>query len=233
LPECIRVWAPDGPSVALGELGSEKLHEKRNVLDAIPQWRDAQFDHIEAIVEILAEAAFRDFTLQVAVRGSNDLDVDWDGVEGTHRANLALLQHAQKFGLEIKWQFANFVKKHDTAVGGAEDAEGTSGGTCKCAFLIPEQLTLGEAWRQSCTVHREKRLGSSHTRCMDQIGPDLFARARFTGNQSRTLYFRNAIDVLYQLSDGRIAAEHPFGSCLGRADWAGTLRVRQLHGDFL
>ena len=56
----------------------EILHEKRNILRTIPQGRQIQRQHRQAVVEVLAkQVRFHEFR-QVFVRGRDDADVDLD-----------------------------------------------------------------------------------------------------------------------------------------------------------
>ena len=53
----------------------EVLDEHRDVVAALAQRRDADRDHVEAVVQVLLEAAVGDHLLQVAVGGGDDADV--------------------------------------------------------------------------------------------------------------------------------------------------------------
>ncbi len=77
----------------------EVLGEQRNVLAPRGQRGDAHLDHVEAVVEVLAEAALLHLALQVLVGGGDEPHVDLDGLGAAEPLDLALLQHAQQLHL--------------------------------------------------------------------------------------------------------------------------------------
>src|SRR5690349_17070625 len=81
----VGVWLPGWTVVTLGELLREELDELGNVFNAIAQRGNAQLDHVQAVVEILAEAAFGDFVFEIAVRRGDDLHVDRHRMRRTDR----------------------------------------------------------------------------------------------------------------------------------------------------
>jgi hypothetical protein len=91
--------------------------QQRNILAALAQWRDAQADHIQTVIEILAKTALLDHGGQLAVGGSEDADVDGNTVRRTHGPDLLLLQSAQQLRLQVEGQFSDFVEKDGSALG--------------------------------------------------------------------------------------------------------------------
>ena len=67
---------------ALEEVGGEE----RDVLAALAERRDADADHVEPVVEVLAEAPLRDRAAEVLVRRGDDADVHLDGRRSRRRA---------------------------------------------------------------------------------------------------------------------------------------------------
>ena len=61
-----------------GEPAEEVLGEQRDVLAALAQRRDPHLDHVEPVVEVLAEGAARDLGLEIAVGRGDHADVDLD-----------------------------------------------------------------------------------------------------------------------------------------------------------
>src|SRR4051812_24143000 len=61
---------------AAGILLCEMPHQKRNVFAALAQGRDSYRKYVEAIVQVVAEAALAHKLQQIAIRGSNDPYVD-------------------------------------------------------------------------------------------------------------------------------------------------------------
>ena len=65
------------------------LDQWRNLLAAFAERRNCEADHVQAVEEILAEAAFGDEAFDVGVRRGDDADVDLDRVRLAERMDLA------------------------------------------------------------------------------------------------------------------------------------------------
>ena len=68
----------DGVPGPLLDLPDEKLDELRYVLAALGEPRHAQRHDVEAMIEVLAETAFRHLALEIAACGGNDADIHGD-----------------------------------------------------------------------------------------------------------------------------------------------------------
>ena len=69
-----------GATVLRAKLLEEFLDEKRDVFLAVAQWRNEKRDDVQAIEEIFAKVAASDLFLKILVGGSDDANVDVDGV---------------------------------------------------------------------------------------------------------------------------------------------------------
>ena len=70
--------APDLLGFERGKTLNEMLDQKRDIAGALAQGRDMQREHVDAVIEILAERAFPDHLEEVAVGCGNQADVDVD-----------------------------------------------------------------------------------------------------------------------------------------------------------
>ena len=104
------------------ELLDERLHQERNVLDALAQRREVHGDHVQAVVEILAERSLLHHLRQVGVGRGDDADVDLDRARIANALELALLQHAQHLHLQRHRHRPDFVEEERAAVGLFETA---------------------------------------------------------------------------------------------------------------
>ncbi len=76
------------------QLAQEMAGQGRDVLAAIAERRDPQHDDLQAIIEILAEAALADQGGEVAVGGGDDAHVDDLGPLLAEREHFAVLEEA-------------------------------------------------------------------------------------------------------------------------------------------
>jgi hypothetical protein len=111
--------AATGPLGLLGEHGGAQEGE---VVEALAQRGEAQREHVEAVVEIFAEAALGDRAGEVDVGGGEDADVDADGPVAADGLEGALLQDAQELGLGVDGELADLVEEEGAAVGHLEPA---------------------------------------------------------------------------------------------------------------
>ena len=72
----------------------------RGVSNEAMQRREDDGEHVQAVVEILAEAPFLDFVLEIAIRGGNDANVDLDVRHAADTLEGLLLEEPQQLGLQ-------------------------------------------------------------------------------------------------------------------------------------
>ena len=83
----------------LAQLLQELLGKQRHIVEAVPQRRQQNVEHLQAVVQVLSEIASLDRLLQVAVRRSNDAHVRFLRADPAEPLELALLEHTQELGL--------------------------------------------------------------------------------------------------------------------------------------
>ena len=76
------------------------MGQQRDVAGALAQRRQLDRDHVDAVVELLAELPLGDGLAQVAVRRRHDAHVHVDERGAADAADLPLLQRAQELDLE-------------------------------------------------------------------------------------------------------------------------------------
>ncbi len=76
-------------------LTEKPLDQQRDIFSALTQRRQLDGDDIQAVIEILAEAALSDAGLEITMRGSEDTDVDADGGGAADSLELSFLQYTK------------------------------------------------------------------------------------------------------------------------------------------
>jgi hypothetical protein len=89
----------------------EVIGQKRHVIHPLPQRRDVDREHVEPVVEILAETPRPHRLLEVPVRGGDDAHVHLADGGVAHTLDLALLEDAQQPRLERRRHVADLVEK--------------------------------------------------------------------------------------------------------------------------
>ncbi len=98
------------------------LGEQRNVFAAGAQRRQVDGDDVEAVEEILAEAAVAHRLAQIDVGGGEDAHVHLDLLNAAEMHEALVLQHAQDLGLRVHAHGGDFVEEERAAVGDFEEA---------------------------------------------------------------------------------------------------------------
>ena len=96
--------------------------QEEDVVSPVLKRRDGDLDHVQAIVEVLPEAAFLDQAEEVLVRRGEDPHVDFPGLSGADHADFLLLQHPQELDLHGEAGLADLVQEDRAAVRGLEEA---------------------------------------------------------------------------------------------------------------
>ena len=111
---------------------------------------------VEAEVQVVAEAAARHVGLEVAVARRDDPDIDLDRLAAADAVDLALLDRAQKLGLEAGIHFADLVEQQRAAVGLFELADTPRHGAGEGAFFVAEQLRFQKGLGDRRAVDRHQ-----------------------------------------------------------------------------
>ena len=123
----------------LGVLREERLRDDEHVVAALAQRRQVDVDDVEAVVEVLAEAARADLLLEDAVGRGDDADVDLLGLAVADAEDDALLQRAQELHLQVERQLADLVEEERALVGRPGTCRGaTRSAPVKAPFTWPK-----------------------------------------------------------------------------------------------
>ena len=93
-----------------------------DVLPPLAERRRVQADHVEPVVQVLAEPPRLDQGLEVLVGRGHDPDVDADRLRAADALERHLLEHAEQLGLDLQVDVADLVEEQRAAVGLLEPA---------------------------------------------------------------------------------------------------------------
>ena len=115
-------------------------------------------DDVEAVEEVLAEAAGADGVFEVGVGGGDDADVDGQRAGLAERRDFARLEEAEQLRLEVEAELADFVEEEGAVAGGADQAELVAVGAGEGAAAVAEQLAFEQVAGDGGAVERDERL---------------------------------------------------------------------------
>src|SRR5262245_51189447 len=170
--------------VSRTKLAEEIFGQGANILRPLAKRRNANRNDAQAVIQIFAELVLRDQVCEVAVRCGNDPHRNADRLFAADSLELALLQHAQQFGLRRFVQIANLVQENAAAVGEFKLSSARRSGAGESAFLVTEEFTLQKLGGNRGAVDLYKRTAGKRTLSMDVRCEKLFAAAGFTEQQN-------------------------------------------------
>src|SRR5713101_6884303 len=162
----------------------EEMREQRgNIFAAVAQRRQLQMNDVEAVIEILAEAALADEGQEIDVRGGDDAHVDFDLFGAAEAHELALLNDAEELGLRFGAYGGDFVEEDGALVGNFEEPFLRSDRAGESAFDVAEKLGLEEVDGNGAGVNGNEGFVGARGGGMNGLGDELFASAAFAADQ--------------------------------------------------
>ncbi len=83
----------------------------REILEALPQWRNRQRNRIQSVIEIPPEITLLDRVLEVPVRRGHDSDIGCDLAAASDSSIGSFLEETQKLRLQIEGHVAHLVEQ--------------------------------------------------------------------------------------------------------------------------
>ena len=161
------------------------VRERRDVLAALAQRRQADRKDAQAVVQILPEPSRLDLVLEATVRRRDHAHVDGPGAGVADGPDLALLEHAQELRLERAARLADLVEEERAAVGDVEEALPVGDGAGEGAAAVAEELALEDALGERRTVDRHEEPVAPVARRVDGARDELLAGAGFALDEHR------------------------------------------------
>ena len=194
--------------VLLGAIVGKLAEKEEDILVAVAQGRDFDRHRVQSVIQVLAELALRDGLLQIHVRRCHDTHVGLLHLGRTDLDKLATLQDTEQAGLRGQREFACLVKEDGTAVGHFEIALAVGQGAGEGAFLVPEQLRVDGALRDSSAIDRDILSMLTRTELVDNLREDFLTDTTLARNQNRQIggsHLQSYVDSAVQ---SRAVANH-------------------------
>ena len=168
-----------------GRLAQEILRQQRDVLAPFAQRRQTQADHVQAVEQVFTEQSLAHPFFQILVGGGNHAHVGLDRSMAAHAVKLSVGQDPQQAGLQLGRHVTDFVQEQRAAFGLFKPAATPGLGAGKRPSLVAEQLAFQQVARNGGGIDGDKGFGRAGRMAVQGLGNQLFARARFTGDQDR------------------------------------------------
>ena len=179
------------------------FREQSHVFGPLAQRRDVQPHDVQAVEQILAEAAGPHVVLEPAVGRRDDPHVDLPRARAADHRDGLLLHEPQQPRLHVEGQLADLVEEHGAAVGHREPAGGPLLGAGECAALVAEELRVDERGGNGAAVHDHEGLGAPATQLVQGLRQHLLAGAALAGDQHGRVGGRHAPGAHEQIGHRR------------------------------
>ncbi len=152
------------------------LHQQGNVFPPFAQWGNPNREHIQPVEKIGAELLLLHQSTEVSIGGGDQARVRREGARTSQAFELALLQDAQQFGLQLERNLADLVQEDGSAIGQLKAADALRDGAGESAALMSEEFTFQQSGRNGGTVQLDEGTGMPRAEVMQSTGDQLFAR---------------------------------------------------------
>jgi hypothetical protein len=167
------------------ELAHEMIGKEQHVLAPLAERGQMNPEHRDTIVQVFAEPALGDRTLEVAVGGGNETDVGLERRSAADPLVLPFLQDAKQLGLHGRRELADLVEEERAAGRELEAPSLELVGPGEGAALVAEELRLDQRLWQRRAVERDEATRGPRAGVMDRPGQDFLAGAALAGEEHR------------------------------------------------
>src|ERR1700690_2505513 len=127
----------------------------------VPQGRDIDGHHIQAVIEVLAESPLFQRGTQIAIGRGNQADIHFVRFRAAETLEFALLQNAQQLHLDRRGEVADLVEEKSAAVREFELSRLARGGARKSALLVAKKFAFKQRLGNRGAVDLDKWAGGA------------------------------------------------------------------------
>ena len=164
-------------------LCKEVLHEKRDVVAALPQGGDGKHRGVQPVVEVLPKLAFSYQVSQVLVRRGDEPNVHTDGLVSAQAPDLVVLKRPEDLRLDAERHVPDLVEEKCAPIRLLEQSLEDGIRPRVCAFLMAEKLIIEESLWKCDAVDLHHLHGASGRGGVDIVGKHFFPRPAFPADQ--------------------------------------------------
>src|SRR5258705_2328911 len=167
-----------------------------DILRTVAQRRQAQREHVQAIIEIASELALGNHLGQVATGGCHHPQIDAQILGAAKPFKFLFLEHAQKLRLQLKRDVADFVQEKRAAISHFETPDLSRNGASEGTSLVTEQFAFEQAKGNCRTIDSYERLFAPQTSFVDRAGDKFLPGSCLTEDENRGISRRHNLDLV-------------------------------------
>src|SRR5579863_3476301 len=120
------------------------LHQARDVLAPVAQWRHANLDHLDSIIEVLAKATLSHHRFEVLVGRGDDAHIRRERLIAADSLEALLLDDAQQLRLRLQVHVADLIEEEGAAFRRFEFSLAPRDSAGERSLLMTEELALDQ-----------------------------------------------------------------------------------------
>ncbi len=159
--------------------------EQRDVFGALAQAWQSHADHVEAVIQVLAERSFAHPLLQVLVRRCDHAHVRLELLMAADAVERPIRQDPQQARLQLGGHVADLIEEQRPAFGLLEAAAPLLLRAGERATLVAEELGLEQVLRHRGGIDGDEGLRGACAMTVQGPRHKLLAGARFARNEDR------------------------------------------------
>src|SRR4029077_13797322 len=144
------------------------------VLDALPERRYRNREHVEPLEQILTERSILNRFFQIPVRGRDDADIYLDWLGAPEPLDHPFLEDTEQLYLDIRGELSNLIEEERGVVGGLEPADLTHPGAGEGAALMSKELAFDERARNRGAADANHLALSLRAHLVNRLGEEFF-----------------------------------------------------------
>src|SRR5215471_11713940 len=215
---------PERLRVLLTEAVEEMRKQERDVLAAFAERGQAQVNDVQAVKEVLAEAAFLNQGQEIDVRGGHDADVHLDLLGAAKAHEFALLDDAKELCLGLRADRGDLVEEDGALIRDFEQPFFRRNGACERAFDMAKELGFKQIDWNRPSVDGDEGLVRARRGRMNGLGDEFLAGAAFPADQHGRA---RGPDLCHEIKQGEhlFALSHDIGEIEALLEGALQLHV--------
>jgi len=176
---------------------------------ALAEGREADGNHRQAVVEILAEAAVLDHGGQLLVGRGYHAEVELERGGAAERPHRTILEHAEELGLGGHGHVANLVEEERSPVRRGEEALPPAIRSRERALLVTEELGLQQRLGHRRAVHGEEPPSAPRARPVNRLGDQFLPRPALAQEKNGGVARGHRPDLVHRLLHDLRAPQEP------------------------
>ena len=142
-------------------------------------------DHVQAVVQILTEAAFSNKCQKLDIRRRDDPNIDLQLLRAAQSHEFTFLNYAKQFCLRLRADGGDFVEENRALIGNFEQTLLGRNRAGERALHVAEQLRFQQIDRNGARIYRNKRFVGARGSGMNRFRDQFLARAALAADQHR------------------------------------------------